>query len=237
MCAKCYKCFRPIKSCYCKYITPIATKSKIVFLMHPKEAYKQKTGTGRLASLSLIDSEIIIDVDFTNNKRLNALLADSQYFPIILYPGNDSITAKSEILKTATIDKKLLVIVVDATWLIAKKMMKLSKNLHSLQKISFLPDAGYHSQFSFKRQPAADYLSTIESCYYLLNEFKQVGIEDNAVSFEPLMDIFHKMVNFQIESHKEREKQGIPSRYQNINAQTTKLEKQKKFEEALENLN
>ncbi|MBR2317097.1 MAG: hypothetical protein IKA37_03910, partial [Spirochaetales bacterium] len=63
------------------------------------------------------------------------------------------------------------------------------------------------------------------------------GIEDNAVSFEPLMDIFHKMVNFQIESHKEREKQGIPSRYQNINAQTAKLEKQKKFEEALGNLN
>ena len=68
--------------------------------MHPKEAYKQKTGTGRLACLSLIDSEIIIDVDFTNNKRLNALLADSQYFPIILYPGNDAITAKSEIFSS-----------------------------------------------------------------------------------------------------------------------------------------
>ena len=184
--------------------------------MHPKEAYKQKTGTGRLAHLSLPNSEIIIGIDFTENKRLNSLLTDSQYFPILLYPGEDALTAKSEILKTITTEKKLLVIVVDATWLIAKKMMKLSKNLQTLQKISFLPSAGYHSQFSFKRQPAADYLSTIESCYYLLNEFKQNDIEDNKTSFEPLMDIFKQMVNFQLESHQKREIQGLPCRYQNI---------------------
>ncbi len=214
---KCYKCFRPVKSCYCKYIVPLSTKSKIVFLMHPKEAYKQKTGTGRLAHLSLPNSEIIIGIDFTENKRLNSLLTDTQYFPILLYPGEDALTAKSEILKTVTIEKKLLVIVVDATWLIARKMMKLSKNLQTLQKISFLPSAGYHSQFSFKRQPAADYLSTIESCYYLLNEFKQNNIEDNKTSFEPLMDIFKQMVNFQLESHQKRETQGLPCRYQNIN--------------------
>lgn len=213
---KCYKCFRPVKSCYCKYLVPLSTKSKIVFLMHPKEAYKQKTGTGRLAHLSLPNSEIIIGIDFTENKRLNSLLTDSQYFPILLYPGEDALTAKSEILKTITTEKKLLVIVVDATWLIAKKMMKLSKNLQTLQKISFLPSAGYHSQFSFKRQPAADYLSTIESCYYLLNEFKQNDIEDNKTSFEPLMDIFKQMVNFQLESHQKREIQGLPCRYQNI---------------------
>lgn len=237
MCAKCYKCFRPLKSCYCKYITPILAKSKFIFLMHPKEAYKQKTGTGRLASLSLKDSEIIIGIDFTDNKRLNNLLADSQYFPILLYPGNDALTAESEVLKNAAEHKKLLVIVVDATWLIAKKMMKLSKNLQKLQKISFLTSTGYHSQFRFKRQPAADYLSTIESCYYLLNEFKQNGLEDNSASFEPLMDIFHKMVDFQLESHKEREKQGIPSRYQNAGVQAAKHEKQRNFEEAIKKLN
>ena len=28
--------------------------------MHPKEAYKQKTGTGRLAALSLAGAEIIV---------------------------------------------------------------------------------------------------------------------------------------------------------------------------------
>lgn len=233
---KCYKCFRPLKSCYCKYIIPISVNSKFIFLMHPKEAYKQKTGTGRLASLSLSDSQIIIGIDFTDNKQLNDLLTDPQYFPILLYPGKDALTAKSDVLKNEAAHKKLLVIVIDATWLIAKKMMKLSKNLQVLQKISFLPSSGYHSQFLFKRQPAADYLSTIESCYYLLNEFKQNSLENTSTSFEPLMDIFHKMVNFQLESHKEREKQGLPSRYQNLRVQTAKYEKQCKFEEAIKKL-
>ena len=236
MCVKCYKCFRPKKSCYCKYITEIPTKCKVIFLMHPKEAYKQKTGTGRLACLSLVDSEIIIGIDFTHNKRLNDLLSDSQYFPIVLYPDENALTAKSETLKVASENKRILVIVVDATWLIAKKMMKLSKNLQTLQKISFLPSAGYQSKFTFKRQPARDYLSTIESCYYLLNEFKQNSLEDSGTSFEPLMDIFQKMVEFQLESQKERERQGQPSRYQNIEAQAKKNEKQQNFQAALENL-
>lgn len=30
-------------------------------LMHPKEAVKQKKGTGRLTHLALMDSEIIVD--------------------------------------------------------------------------------------------------------------------------------------------------------------------------------
>ena len=48
--------------------------------MHPKEAYKQKTGTGRLAHLTLEDSEIIVGVDFTDNPRLNTLITDEKYF-------------------------------------------------------------------------------------------------------------------------------------------------------------
>ena len=71
---RCYRCFRPVKACLCKHITPIDTGIKFVFLMHPKEAYRQRTGTGRLANISLIDSEIIVGIDFTDNARLNELI-------------------------------------------------------------------------------------------------------------------------------------------------------------------
>ena len=57
--SKCYRCFRPEKSCYCKYIKSFDCGVKFVLLMHPKEAFKQKTGTGRLTNIALIDSEII----------------------------------------------------------------------------------------------------------------------------------------------------------------------------------
>ena len=55
----------------CDMIIPADTGIKFVFLMHPKEAYHQKTGTGRLTNISLCDSEIIIGIDFSENARLN----------------------------------------------------------------------------------------------------------------------------------------------------------------------
>ena len=212
--SRCMKCFRPAKTCYCKYIEPFDSGVKFVFLMHPKEAFKQRTGTGRLAHLTLENSEILIGVDFTENKRLNVLLNDKSYVPLLLYPGEDAWSAQTEsegqALKAMLGDKTLLVIVVDATWFFAKKILRLSKNIQNLQKISF--KAGYKSQYQFKTQPEEECLSTIESCYYLINELKGAGICKD-VSAEPLMNIFKRMVAFQLESQKERERSGVPDRY------------------------
>ena len=218
MAEKCYKCFRPMETCYCKHIVPIETGVKFVFLIHPKEAYKQKTGTGRLAHLSLPDSELIIGIDFTHNRRLNELINNPEYFPVVMYPGKDAWTAAGKretppyTLKEAMNGKKLLVILVDATWPCAKKMLKLSPNVTALQKISFT--AGYRSEFTFKKEPAEDYLSTIETCYYLIKEVQQAGLielaEDGA---EPLMKVFRLMVKTQLESQQRRIDSGEPDRY------------------------
>ena len=122
--SRCMKCFRPVKTCYCKYIEPFDSGVKFVFLMHPKEAFKQRTGTGRLAHLTLLNSEILIGIDFTDNKRLNDLLNDSAYIPLLLYPGEDAWSAQTEsegqALKEMLGNKTLLVIVVDSTWFFAK---------------------------------------------------------------------------------------------------------------------
>lgn len=210
-----------METCYCKYIKQIETGIKFVFLIHPKEAYKQKTGTGRLAHLSLPGSELVIGIDFTKNKRIQELLSDDKYFPVVMYPGEDAWTAGGvrqtapHTLKEAVGDKQLLVFLVDATWPCARKMLRLSPNITSLQKISFT--AGYKSEYTFKKEPREDYLSTIETCYYLIKELQTAGFcpsdkpENNV---EPLMEVFRRMVKFQIESQKERIAAGIPDRYQ-----------------------
>lgn len=216
MCAKCLRCFRPEETCYCKYIKPVESGIKFVFLMHPKEAYKQKTGTGRLACLSLPGSEIIIGIDFTENRRLKELLSDEQYYPVVMYPGPDAWTAAGvreeapHTLKEAVGDKTLLVILVDATWPCARKMLRLSPNVTSLQKISFT--AGYSSEYTFKTEPKPDYLSTIETCYYLLRELNEA--EFCTCDPEPLMDVFRRMVKTQLECQAERIASGQPDRYQ-----------------------
>ena len=94
MSEKCLKCFRPLSTCYCSSIKTLETDVKFIFLMHPKEAYHQHTGTGRLACLSLKDAEIIVGIDFTHNAKLNRLLSDPDFFPMVLYPGEDSVCGK-----------------------------------------------------------------------------------------------------------------------------------------------
>lgn len=197
--AKCYKCFRPITSCYCRYITPVETGVKFVFLMHPKEAFKQKTGTGRLASLALRDSEILIGIDFTNNARLNDLVSGAGefagYYPVLLYPAPGAWYSDSAQFRESIGKRKLLVIVVDATWFFARKMVHLSKNLQFLPRLSFRNE--YRSQFIIKKQPAPECLSTIESSYYLVEELKARGIAKPDADTSCMMDVFRRMVEFQ----------------------------------------
>ncbi|MBO7639148.1 MAG: DTW domain-containing protein, partial [Treponema sp.] len=89
----CYKCLRPLASCFCGDLKQVDTKVKFIFLMHPKEAKRQRTGTGRLASIRLPGSMILVGVDFTDNPHLNALLNDEKYYPVLMYPGEDAWTA------------------------------------------------------------------------------------------------------------------------------------------------
>lgn len=199
MSSKCYRCFRPESSCYCRYITPVDTGIKFVILMHPKEAFKQKTGTGRLTHLSLIDSEIIIGIDFTNNARLNDLISGqgefARYYPVVLYPAKDAWYSDTPSFRDTIGNRTLLVIVVDATWFFAHKMVTLSKNIHGLPKLSFRSE--YRSQFIIKQQPAPQCLSTIESSYYLIEELKAAGIAKPAADVSGMMSVFHRMVEFQ----------------------------------------
>ncbi len=212
MAEKCLKCFRPKITCYCPYIIPIESGIKFVFLMHPKEAFRQHTGTGRLASLSLIESEIIVGVDFSKNKRLNTLIEDSKYKAMLLYPGEESIACDHQSLVQAKEEsKQLLIVVLDATWFFAKKMLRLSSNVRMLPKISF--SKVYQSQFIFKRQPAIGYVSTIESCYYLLKEMQQANLVSKEINVQPLMDVFKRMVDFQIKAEQERIASGVPGRH------------------------
>ncbi len=192
--------------------------------MHPKEAYHQKTGTGRLAQLSLKDSEIIIGINFNENKRLWELMNDEKYFPVLLYPDENAWTAQKENFAQEIGKRTLLVIVVDATWFCAKKMLKLSTKLQTLPKLSFR--SGYRSQFTFKKQPAEECLSTIESCYYLIKELQNIGIANPEVSPEGLMQVFKKMIDFQLESEKERIAKGLPCRHPNKKIKPLELAKE-----------
>ncbi len=195
MSEKCLKCFRPLQTCYCGDIETFDPGITFVFLMHPWEAYKQKTGTGRLASLSLKGSEIIIDRSFDTSIKVNAYIDNPDFECLMLYPGKEAVTADSLDFSEPRDQKQLAVFIIDATWVLARKMVYRSPNLQKLRRISF--KGNYLSRFSIKTQPATYCRSTIESAYYLIKELQQAGICEKSINPEGLMNVFDKMNQFQ----------------------------------------
>lgn len=202
----CYRCFRPQAHCWCDRIKPIATKTRFVFLMHPKEYRHEKTGTGRLTHLSLPNSEIVVGVEFEENKRLDDLLEDKRQRVVLLYPGEEAINlSHPEKLATGTFDLPLVVLVLDATWSCARKMLKLSPRLQRLPRVMFTPSAP--SRFVIKAQPIKGCLSTLESVHEVLSALAKVGVE-NYEQHEQLLKLFGAMQQFQIECAQKPDRSG-----------------------------
>lgn len=188
----CVKCLRSDKTCLCEYVVKIDTKIHFVILIHPKE-FREKTGTGRLTHLSLKNSEMIMGVDFSKDNRVNELINTRDCY--LLYPGDDAIKIDEE--KVLLNQKKETVFfIIDGTWATAKKMMKLSLNLHLLKRVSF--NVNFSSEFKIKQQPDKFCLSTIESTALLLSHLQSSGVEHFTNNPFEIVDVFKKMVEFQI---------------------------------------
>ena len=194
---ECYKCMRPSSTCVCKHISPFQTKTRFIILMHPKEYKKERNGTGHMTKLQLENSEIIVGVDFTNNNRVNEILTKEKSSSFLLYPGKDnfnlSIRQSSEI--NSFMGNNPHIFILDGTWPCARKILKLSKNLQKLKRVSF--DNKIKSKFIIKQQPESLCLSTIESVYTVLNLLKEGDLEQ--CETKGFLIPFEKMIAYQLE--------------------------------------
>lgn len=188
--------------CLCKYTEEIDSGIKFVLLMHPKEVKKNRTGTGWITRISLKGCEIIEGLDFAENTRLNKLLEEPQYYPVLLYPGEDAWTASHQKFKEEIGNRTLLAIIIDSTWFCSRKIIQHNPQLLKLPKLSF--SGSYRSIFTFKREPRPEYISTIETCYYLIKELQTAGIANQNVNPEPLMNVFKEMIKNQLRAENER---------------------------------
>jgi len=179
----------------CKHtIEPLKTNTKFVILMHPKEFKKTKNGTGHLTNNSLENCELHIGIDFTHNDRINSLINDENYEAFVLYPDDNAIKLNEEKLSTK---KKSLIFIIDSTWPCSKKILRLSKNLSALRKVSFVHNKS--SQFMIKTQPNVHCLSTIESTLCVLEQLNKQNIENiSKDSLNNFLNPFKKMVEYQV---------------------------------------
>ena len=188
---------RPTSTCICAHLSPQHTNTHFVILMHPREYRKERVGTGRMTNLQLENSEIIVGVDFTKNKRVNELLSNKENRSFLLYPGKEnlnlSISKATEIKQNMGAHPNLFLL--DGTWSCARKMLKLSKNLHTLKRVSF--DNKIKSKFIVKQQPEALCLSTIETVHTVLNLLNKADLEQcDTLGF---LIPFEKMIDHQLD--------------------------------------
>ncbi len=172
------------------------TRTRFVFLMHPKEFKQEKAGTGRLTHLCLPNSEIVMGVEFDGHPRLRELREDPANHCVLLYPGPEALNlSRGELRPEALGERRLVVLLLDATWACARKMLRVSPTLQALPRIMFTPTAP--SRYVIKRQPQDGCLSTLEATHEMLLALQQGGLDAYAAP-EQLLALFERMQRFQI---------------------------------------
>ncbi len=192
----CYRCFWPKSLCWCPSIQAMPTRTRFVFLMHPKEYKQEKAATGRLTHLCLANSEVHVGTDFDRHEEVQALLNDPRNFCLLVYPGTGARNLSSGGLTPAELDgRRLVLLLLDATWAGARKMLRLSPSLQRLPRVMF--NATSPSRYIIKQQPQAGCLSTLEAAHELLLALEHAGLDRYPLP-EQLLGLFQRMQDFQI---------------------------------------
>jgi DTW domain-containing protein YfiP len=182
------------------------TRTRFVFLTHPKEFKQEKAATGRLTHLCLAHSEVHMGVAFDEHVVVGELLRDPRNFPVLLYPGQDAINLSDSpvhdpasplaVLGRQLEQRTLVVFVIDATWALGRKMLRLSPSLQRLPRIMFTPSTP--SRYLIKQQPHPGCLSTLEATHELLTTLERAGLDHYPLPGQ-LLALFHRMQDFQIQ--------------------------------------
>ena len=190
----CEPCRRPRSECCCEKYRPFASVPQIALLVHPYEA-RRAIATARLTHRCLTNSLWMQGSVFEANPRIQAILDDPTLAPVLLYPGRGaSDLAVPEVRKTLVPEgKKLVVFVLDGTWAQARRMRRLSTQIHAMPMVCFTPTRP--SRFRVRKQPRENCFSTIEAVHHMLDLFHEPGTPRK---HDNLLEVFDAMVEKQI---------------------------------------
>jgi DTW domain-containing protein len=180
----CLRCRRPESTCYCAHLPQLSTRTRVVFLQHPREA-RVAIGTARMAHLSLPNSELYQGVDFSDLERLQNLAKDPSKVAV-LFPGEGAVPPES--LRDAPPE---VLIVIDGTWNQAKKVVARNPLLSQLPRVGFTPRRP--SNYRIRSEPAEHCVSTIEAVVETLG-----ALEGDFPRFDTMLKAFEHMVDTQL---------------------------------------
>src|SRR5262245_45120456 len=190
----CARCRRPVRVCYCRALPRIDTSTRVVILQHPRER-DMPIGTARMASLCLPRAELHVGVRWVDEPIARAL-GDPTRTPILLYPGRGA----RDILRDRPAGPITLV-VVDGTWSQARTVVRDNPVLQALPRYAFA--APEPSHYRIRREPRAEYVSTIEALMHVLG-----ALEGEPARFRSLLAPLHAMVDAQLACQAQSQRTG-----------------------------
>jgi DTW domain-containing protein len=200
--AVCERCFRPRSVCFCANLKPIATKTRVVILQHPRER-DVGIGTVRLARLGLLGCELRRDVDFSDDPVVRQVLASVNAY--LLFPGPDAID-----VETADFASPITLVVLDGTWTQAQKLLKANPGLTALPRLRLSPLApSLYGQI--RREPAAHCVATIEAIAHVLG-YLEKDRERFAEFLRPMAAMVERQLYFVTEVASNRHRRSIIKR-------------------------
>lgn len=155
---RCCVCRMLGRLCVCPLIPdpPLATRTRVVLLMHRVETTKS-TNTGRLAAACLANSEILVRGH--KGKPSEPLAWSAAVQPLLLFPFED---AKPLVEVARTLDGRPVVLIVpDGTWRQASKVKRRVPGLADTPCVSVPSEA--RLPYRLRAEAHAHGLSTIEA--------------------------------------------------------------------------
>jgi DTW domain-containing protein YfiP len=181
--ATCRRCLRPEAFCCCRGLVPVAARTRVVILQHPREA-RLAICSAWLAHVALAGSELHRGVRFDRDPRARAAIDAPG--AALLFPGPGATPVE------AVAAPPPVLLVVDGTWPQADKLLRGNPSLAALPRLSLAParPSGYGE---LRREPAPGHLSTIEAIAAALG-----ALEGGAERFEPMCEAFRRGVALQL---------------------------------------
>lgn len=178
---RCFDCFRPRATCFCKSIPTIDNRTEVLILQHRREQF-HRFNTARIVHKALRNSQLLADhtCNLANRMQLRSRAG-------LLYPGPTA----TLIADVPVADRPQQLVVVDGTWHQTKTLVRDIPALQSLPRYQLAPTAP--SRYRIRRAPNAVSLSTVEATVAALRI-----LEPETIGFEHLLQAFETMVDMQL---------------------------------------
>jgi DTW domain-containing protein len=185
----CQRCKHPLAACLCKSLPPqpIDNLWPVHILQHSQER-GHSLNTARIAGLGLARCHLHAVADTAVETTLPLDVISELNNAWLIYPGQESSNIAE--LDPAAIATRPLILL-DASWRKSRRMLHTSVWLQTLPRISF---ATTPSHYRIRKQPAANYCSSLEAICTVLGT-----LEQNQKKYAPLLSSMDMMVDRQID--------------------------------------